>query len=528
MTVDDAGKVTAHHLEDIRSLKANTSHVGTLDPEAIILDIDPEGGGKALAGDLKLASDGHTVLVPQPSDDPGDPLNWPSWKKNSILLTASICSFTMDFQLTAALTLVFLQGADWDKSPEEINVINNISSPMLGIGGLVLMPFLYSWGRAPTCFWATVVSAFLSLGCVLAPSFRAYYALKLLTAFFLATGLMSSLALIQDMFFHHEKARKIGIWTSMWMASPYLGPMFGNFINNRLHDWHYTLWLCFAMNMLNVVLIGLFYDETWYRRDIALQDQPERGTRLQRLLGIWQIRHHRSYFRSVRHSYRRLLAVTSLPLVLPVGFSSLLALSWIFGIAQCIIILLSTPEQSGGYGLSGNPLSYFYFAPLVGLIVGEVFGHWFIDFSTKGFIRKNQGIFKPEARIFPIYLSTFFTTGGLILVGQALEEHLSEIAVASGWAIYNVGAILEAVGTNTYLIDTYPYAAAEIASILNLLRLIGGFASSYNQMKWGAKVGYAASFGTQAGLVVFSTAIMVVLHYYGPRLRLKSGLIKLD
>ena len=26
----------------------------------------------------------HIVLVPQPSDDPNDPLNWPQWKKHTV------------------------------------------------------------------------------------------------------------------------------------------------------------------------------------------------------------------------------------------------------------------------------------------------------------------------------------------------------------------------------------------------------------------------------------------------------------
>lgn len=26
----------------------------------------------------------HIVLVPQPSDDPNDPLNWPKWKKHTV------------------------------------------------------------------------------------------------------------------------------------------------------------------------------------------------------------------------------------------------------------------------------------------------------------------------------------------------------------------------------------------------------------------------------------------------------------
>lgn len=41
----------------------------------------------AAAGDRteKLAKDGHTRLIPQPSDDAHDPLNW-SWSKKHIIL----------------------------------------------------------------------------------------------------------------------------------------------------------------------------------------------------------------------------------------------------------------------------------------------------------------------------------------------------------------------------------------------------------------------------------------------------------
>jgi hypothetical protein len=38
------------------------------------------------SGLLKTASDGRTVLIPQPSDDPRDPLNWSSLKKHTVLL----------------------------------------------------------------------------------------------------------------------------------------------------------------------------------------------------------------------------------------------------------------------------------------------------------------------------------------------------------------------------------------------------------------------------------------------------------
>lgn len=49
------------------------------------------------AQDLKLADDGHTVLIPQPSDDPDDPLNWPWRKKLWIVFTMSTIAFLPEF-----------------------------------------------------------------------------------------------------------------------------------------------------------------------------------------------------------------------------------------------------------------------------------------------------------------------------------------------------------------------------------------------------------------------------------------------
>ena len=46
---------------------------------------------------VKTASDGHTVLIPQPSSDPNDPLNWSPVKKHTVLFVISVVAFMADF-----------------------------------------------------------------------------------------------------------------------------------------------------------------------------------------------------------------------------------------------------------------------------------------------------------------------------------------------------------------------------------------------------------------------------------------------
>ena len=48
------------------------------------------------ATDVKLAKDGKTVLIPQPSDDPDDVLNWTTGKKYRVLSSLIFASMVWE------------------------------------------------------------------------------------------------------------------------------------------------------------------------------------------------------------------------------------------------------------------------------------------------------------------------------------------------------------------------------------------------------------------------------------------------
>lgn len=79
----DNGKNTRHEPTDT-----------TGDPNAHVLDVNELGGeGQG----LQTAHDGKTILIPQPSSDPNDPLNWSRLKKNVTLFVITVVSFMPDF-----------------------------------------------------------------------------------------------------------------------------------------------------------------------------------------------------------------------------------------------------------------------------------------------------------------------------------------------------------------------------------------------------------------------------------------------
>ena len=156
-----------------------------------------------------------------------------------------------------------------------------------------------------------------TLACAVTNSFPVFYGFRALMGLTLTAYQVTGLACVKDMFFFHEHARKIGIWVSLFIMSPYLAPCFGNFIIAGTGNWRAVFWLVFATCCADLALIVMFADETFYNRSIPTADQPPRGTRIMRVLGIWQIRNHSSYFRSFTSCAKRMVSTLSKPLVIP-------------------------------------------------------------------------------------------------------------------------------------------------------------------------------------------------------------------
>lgn len=81
-----------------------------------------------------------------------------------------------------------------------------------------------------------------------------------------------------------------------------------------------------------------------------------------RLVGIWQIRNHKSAgFYSVMKSVQRLTAVLFKPVTIPTMFYYMMSFMWAVGINITSSILLATPQAEGGYGFGAKAIGFLYF-----------------------------------------------------------------------------------------------------------------------------------------------------------------------
>ena len=225
----------------------------------------------------------------------------------------------------------------------------------------------------------------------------------------------------------------------------------------------------------------------------------------------------------------------------PDNILSLMSFMWAVGINQTSAILFATPPAQGGYGFGPNVVGYIFFAPVVAVMIGELFGHFVNDWIAARYIRKHEGVFQPEVRLKPIYLAGALMVPGLVLIGQTLHNHLHWVGIVMGWGMYVFGCMVASVAITAYAVDAYPTAAGELSALINLSRLLGGFSVGYAslskflllwwltgvhryfQLEWGLEAGFDVSFGIQAAIVAVSLFIIGALHIYGSRLRRWGG-----
>lgn len=99
--------------------------------DVVLLDTGAAHLEKGQYGSLKLAKDGHTVLIPQPTTDPNDPLNWSWTRKHLMLAIVSTTAFLGDYGSGSGIPLIVLQGEEWGLSPSKVNESGNLNVLML-------------------------------------------------------------------------------------------------------------------------------------------------------------------------------------------------------------------------------------------------------------------------------------------------------------------------------------------------------------------------------------------------------------
>jgi nitrate/nitrite transporter NarK len=141
------------------------------------------------------------------------------------------------------------------------------------------------------------------------------------------------------------RSRKINIWASFIILSPYFGPLFAAFIITT-QKWEWPFWVYTIETGLCLVAMVLFMDETYYNRTLGPDQRPKRKSRLMRLVGVEQFksRKQRSTF---RQAFMRPVKVLMKPTVFLSCLYYIFTFAWVVGINTTLAIFV-TPLYNFG------------------------------------------------------------------------------------------------------------------------------------------------------------------------------------
>ncbi|KAL9109228.1 MAG: hypothetical protein Q9227_006153 [Pyrenula ochraceoflavens] len=465
---------------------------------------------------IKTTHDGETVLIPQPSDDPQDPLNWPLRKKNLILFIVCLVSFTADFGSAIGAITLLPQTMEWRLSPDTINhsVAGNVF--MLGAGGLFVVAFSAYFGRLPVLLFFHSLSLGMTAWCAAATSFESFMTARILQGFFSVAGAAGGLMQIKDMYYYHQHPRAINIWSFAVILSPFLGPFCGAWIITK-YSWNWCFWTLAIIDAVCWIMIVFCMDETFYRRDALPHLASQRSSRFLRLVGIEQWRKSLIGNSLGQAVSRPLIAISKLPVLL-ITVYYFFTFAWVIGINTTISIFIIPMYRWGP-----KQLALEFLAPIVSTIIGQAVGHWLHDFIGKMYARRHNGRIDPEARLIVNLIALPIIIAGMVVMGYCLQYRWHYMTLAIGWALHNFGIMLVTVGINAYLLDAYPEGAGEVSAWINFGRTTGGFVVGYFQLKWAATMGTKNQFGIEASIVAAASVIIVILLAFGQKLRHAQG-----
>ncbi|SPO06820.1 related to HOL1 protein [Cephalotrichum gorgonifer] len=214
---------------------------------------------------VKKTENGKFILEPQPEDSANDPLNWPTWRRDAALLTVGFYCM-VGGGIGPLLAAGFADiGHDYDVEVEEVALTTGMFMMGLGIGSVVASPTAILYGKRPVYLASAVIFVLSCVWCALSPSFPSLIVARIVQGIAVSPVECLPSATIAEIFFLHERAFRIGIYTLLLLGGKNIVPLISAVIIQNL-GWRWVFWIITVIVAFWVGMLFLFVPETFWDR----------------------------------------------------------------------------------------------------------------------------------------------------------------------------------------------------------------------------------------------------------------------
>ncbi|KAL7798118.1 major facilitator superfamily domain-containing protein [Trichoderma ceciliae] len=500
---------------------------------------------KRTLGNLRLIHQGTNavILVPTPSSDPDDPLNWSTWCKyyvaGVLCLAMAVCNFlaagpaiavpatAMDFYPDALANGTLIASAI-----PKVAYLFTTTSLLQGIGNIVWVPIANKWGRRPVYILSYVIYFATAVWLIFEKSYAKFLAGRILMGF--GSGAAETLApiTIADIFFLHERGRVMSAYTCFLSVGVSGGLMISGLITIN-HSWRTIYQVGSALIGLVLLLLLFTVPETSYSRINDTYDGPssletpghppissaaEQGEQppAKKMSYVESLMVFKAAGTS-ENVFKMMIRPFGLIILPPVLWSAL-------ALAVTVGFLVAVSSNSSSafnqtYGFASYQVGLCYIAGIVGSLLGLPAGGHLGDKVADILTKRNHGIREPEMRLPAVIISAITMPLALILYGVGIQYKLHWICPTIGLGLLNFSITQANTICIVYVIDSYRPVAGEITLAVTGFKALFAFFLSFETNPWVDLSGYRDAYGAMAGIAGGVLIMWIPLYFWGKKIR---------
>ncbi|KAK1716420.1 major facilitator superfamily transporter [Colletotrichum lupini] len=499
-----------------------------------------ENGIGKTTQEVTLTKDGFSVH-PQPvAGDAMDPLNWSPFQKNTILAIVMALYFMFTYITTTTVPSFPELQEQYSLTLEMVNWTVAIPALGLAIGPLIWSSPADIIGRRPIFIAGTVVAFAATIGAAKAPSYGGYMAARLFQGLGVSPAATVGLAIINDMFFEHERGQKVGLWVLAIDLGLLAGPLIGGFVD--LIDHYWIQWMTAIFFAVILVAELAFLPETLYPRDYMLSKTKgivsgaTDGSIDEKAVGPTAAPEAVNVTRTKKLGFLNVKPVPAMKH--PKPWASIVRFGKLFKFS---VVPIATGVYCFGWYwwvlsvITMIPVAYIDYSPqvqglfFIGLIIGTLISEIFFsgqlsDWLVIKLAKRNGGVKTAEMRLWLAYPAALLTSIGLIIWGVSIDKAYHWMVGQVAFALFGAGIQMGNTAICSYIVDAYPLQSMAVITFYAVLLNFSAFIDPFFIAPWVTNVGYTWTFAGHGIITIFfCIPALGLLHRFGGALRAKAG-----
>ncbi|KAL1869452.1 hypothetical protein VTK73DRAFT_3097 [Phialemonium thermophilum] len=500
------------------------------------------------ADEVLLGKDGFR-LFPQPAlGDELDPLNWSPFQKHTILAIVMSLYFMFTYITTTTVPSFPTLQDKYSINAAQVNWTVAIPALGLSVGPLLWASPADIIGRRPIVILGTVMALASTIGAALARDYSGYMAARFFQGLGVSPASNVGLAIINDVFFEHERGQKLGLWVLAIDQGLLFGPLIGGFVNIAGYQW--IQWL--SAILFGAILLAevAFLPETLYPRHLMLAELRRNGRRLTtpttaptgnektpttsspsplpshaatvprtrslpflNVAPLPGIKHPKPYDTIIRFVKTFRYAAVSVSIVT-------YCFAWYWWVLS-VVTLVPTAYSTYATHIQG----LLYLGLIIGTLVSEVLCSGSLsDRIVVRLAKRNHNQKSPEMRLWLAYPAVLLTAVGLIVWGISVDRSYHWMVGQVALALFGAGIQMGNTAVCSYVVDAYPMQSMATMTFYAVMLNLSAFVDPFFIVPWVESVGFTWTFAGHAIITVFfCIPVFAGLHWFGRAMRGKAG-----